>query len=587
MNTTRLILSALVLCPGSFVLAQTAPVESADDALRPIAYLNGVTQQGLSTETAELARSITALMGELQRNGFPEQSLDGLKQLVAQLGTLGGDDMAAIADRLRGLGEDPGLDAREAVTAAYVAQQAIEARLKALAKKIAVRQLREETVRRLETLIARQLATQRETKSIVNVASPGTRQQLLATDQRGIGDDLEGFFQTGETLLSNLRESSGAATAEAAGASFTERINGALLNTYSSEALDLIEHAKYADAHVRQNLLLAELNRILQGILSSQTKEERLASALMQVSALRQEQEARDKSDKETNPEEAQAAADEAKLLTAKVAAVDKEAAKAVDEAQKVLQKEADAAAEKAKNPATPEKTSPASKTAKAESEAKTPEAGETPKVAAAKDPAAKPESSKEQAAQPAAAEAGQQAAAAEPGAKPEAAEPGEAAGEQTAEAKSTGEKGEDKKGEGEKTAGQTPAPSEASTALAAAEAALRKELSTEQAKETAAKQLAAGKNQPGQPNQPGQAQPPSTSQKPGQKSNDGKSSQGGEDSGLVANQGATGTEGPAQSVGALNRAEREAMASLQNERYPAEYAPWVQQYWRNLAQEK
>ena len=46
-------------------------------------------------------------------------------------------------------------------------------------------------------------------------------------------------------------------------------------------------------------------------------------------------------------------------------------------------------------------------------------------------------------------------------------------------------------------------------------------------------------------------------------------------------------TGDPAQVVGALRREEREAFNALQNERYPAEYSAWVQQYWRNLAQDK
>src|SRR5690606_4351932 len=304
---------------------------------------------------AELARTIDALMAELQRNGFPEQSLAGLKQLVAQLGDLGGEDMAAIGERLRGLGEDPGIDARRAVTDAYIAQQAVEARLKALAKKIAVRQLREETVRRLETLIARQLSVQRETRAIGTAGVNGNRQQILIADQRGIGEDLDGFFLTGETLPATLRDSVGSnAPAAAEQPGFIDRANGQLLKPYAAEAIARLQAASYGEAYARQNALLAELNKILQGILSSQTKEERLASALQQIAALKQEQHARDQADKKPDAEEAQKAADEAKLLAAKVASIDQEAAKAVAEAQKALQEQADEAAKNAaQNPPT------------------------------------------------------------------------------------------------------------------------------------------------------------------------------------------------------------------------------------------
>jgi len=53
----------------------------------------------------------------------------------------------------------------------------------------------------------------------------------------------------------------------------------------------------------------------------------------------------------------------------------------------------------------------------------------------------------------------------------------------------------------------------------------------------------------------------------------------------IVANHGDQ-TGDPAQVVGALRHDEREAMLTLQQERYPAEYSAWVRQYWRNLAKE-
>lgn len=547
-------------------LLAALPRAHADDAaLRPIAYLSGVNQDSLAAETAELARTIDALMAELQRNGFPAQSLAELKQLVAQLGALGGEDMTAIAARLRGLGENTDLDAGDAVTAAYLAQQQIENRLKTLAQRIALRQLRQETVRRLEALIARQLAVQRETRAISAIARPGNRQQLLASDQGGVGEDLEAFFQTGETLLVALRDSTTpratAAPSEAepdATPGFAERINAPLLNTYVSEALAGIQGGRYNEAHARQNALLAELNRILQGILSSQSKEQRLSTALAQVSALREEQAAREENEKKPEPEDSekakadaekkQAAADEAKLLAAKVAAIDPEAAKALAEAQKALQEQADEAAKKqaASEAGEPEKTA---KTEPEKTAAKTsslPEPGEI-------EPGEKQSGEKEN----------QVASAEQP-------TPSEQAGE-----KQNGE---------ESDPAAKPLPSEALAALAKAEAALRKELASTQAKDSAEseKQLAKDGSQQSQAQQPKDANTPQNTQQGSELT----ASVGGEGQGLVAHRPGD-VDGPAQTVGALQREEREAMLTLQNERYPAEYSTWVQQYWRNLAQDQ
>src|SRR5690606_39923901 len=102
------------------------PICANDENLRPIAFENGVNQQSLGAETAELARTIDALIDELQRNGFPLQSLTGLSELAGQLNALGGAEMTAIAARLRQLGENAQADPRATATEAYRAQQAIE-----------------------------------------------------------------------------------------------------------------------------------------------------------------------------------------------------------------------------------------------------------------------------------------------------------------------------------------------------------------------------------------------------------------------------------------------------------------------------
>ena len=324
MKTTRLLLRTLVIGHSSLVISSGAAA-APDDALRPIAFQNGVNQQALGAETAALAREITALIEELQRNGFPIQILGALTELAAQLQSLGGTEMSGIASRLRKLGESAQADPRATATEAYVAQQAIESRLKSLARQISIQQLREEAARRLEALITRQLATQRETRAIASAKADAERQRLLVSDQSGIGEDLSTFFQTGENLLARLRESDAPATptgapaaAPAAGPTFTERINGPYLNTLCTEAVDHLKGKRYPDAYGRQEALIAELRKILQkilqNILSSLPKEQRLASALQQVSALLQQQQANEQAPTPPTPEANQQAADQAVL---------------------------------------------------------------------------------------------------------------------------------------------------------------------------------------------------------------------------------------------------------------------------------
>jgi hypothetical protein len=566
MKTTRRRL-ALVIGHSSLVISSAAILAADDASLRPIAFQNGVNQQSLGAETAELARAIDALIDELQRNGFPVQSLAGLSELAAQLNALGGTEMSAIASRLRKLGENAQADPRATATEAYLAQQAIETRLKSLARQISIQRLREEAARRLETLIARQLATQRETRAIAAAKADAERQRILESDQTGIGEDLSTFFQTGENLLARLRENPAApapAPAAPAGPTFAERINGAYLTTLSTEAVDHLKGKRYPDAYGRQEALLAELRKILQGILSSLPKEQRLANALQQVSALRQQEEARAKTDTAT-PESKQATADQAKTLADQVAALSPEAAAALKKAaEEALKKE-----ETTETPPEVAKTDP-----KSGDPSKDPGKSESDDTAKKEDP--KGEDSKAEDAE----------AMAKGEGKPEAKD----------------EKGPENKDGTPPQPGQTPA----TEALAAAEAALQKALAqTQQQNSQGQPQNQQGQQQAGTPPQPGQQQPgqqqtpqqgkSSPTSQIGQidgKAPDPNQKDGNVQSGLgdaqnqIAGRGPS-SDDPAQVVGALRREEREAFNALQGERYPAEYSAWVQQYWRNLARDQ
>ncbi len=591
MNPTRRL--ALVIGHSSLVLSSAALLAAADDALRPIAFQNGINQQSLGTETAELARAIDELIDELQRNGFPVQSLSGLSELASQLNALGGTEMTAIATRLRRLGENAKTDPRATATEAYLAQQAIETRLKSLARQISIQQLREEAARRLEALIARQIAVQRETRSIATATADAERQRLLESDQAGIGEDLGSFFQTGENLLSRLRETDSPAapsapsadTPGAAGNTFSERINGAYLNTLSTEALDHVKGKRFPEGYARQGALVVELRKILQGILSSLPKEQRLANALQEVSALRQQEEARAKTRTSTE-ESKQAAAEQAQKLADQVAALSPEAAAALKEAAKeVLLATVEPPPPSPSDPTTPpdgETTPPPAKDPNTE-----------PQQTASK---GTPEtSSGEQQAATSPASGTSRESGNEPGAEPPSKASTQTAGTQPPES-SSGEQQAGAPQPGEESKAQ----SAAAESLAAAEAALQKALAQAQSQAQAAQ----GKSQPGQPNSP-QGQQQANAQQSGlQQGEQQQQPQGLHNSQMVQDGGQSSAGGfgnaqnqitgrgpstadPAQVVGALRREEREAFTALQNERYPAEYSAWVQQYWRNLAQDQ
>ena len=584
--------AACILLAASHVRAASA------DTLRPIAFQNGVNQQALGAETAELARSINALIDELQRNGFPAQSLSGLTELAAQLNTLGGTEMAGIASRLRRLGETSQTDTRATATEAYLAQQAIETRLKTLARQISIQQLRQETARRLEALITRQLAIQGETRAIAAAKPVAERQRLLQSDQSGIGDDLATFFQTGETLLSRLRENdTRAAAAPSTGAdptvqTFAERINGPYLTTLTTEAVDQLKGKHYPEAYGRQTALIAELRKILQGILSSIPKEQRLADALQQVSALRQQEEASQQAKTPASAEANQAAADQAQTLANQVAPLSPAAAAALTQAGQALQAQA----------ATPS------------SRPTTTPAGARPPT-----PPNNRNNGQQQASNQQSGHQQNQNGQQQPG-QPQSGQPNTPQGNQPSQAQNQSGQPQNQ-------------PPSAAQSLATAENALRNALTQAQSQSPNAQNQQSGQPNTPQGNQPSQAQNQSgqpqnqngqqqaNSQQSGQQQNQNGQQQSGQpqsgqnqqtnnqsigqngvppgrQQGNPQTSGNSGTQNqiaghgdmtgdPAQVVGALRREEREAFNALQNERYPAEYSAWVQQYWRNLAQDK
>ncbi|MET0263229.1 MAG: hypothetical protein ABW223_10055 [Rariglobus sp.] len=612
---------------ASCALLAVVQTRADDAALRPVAFQNGVNQQALSTETAELARAITELIDELQRNGFPIQSLSGLTELAAQLNSLGGTEMSQIASRLRKLGESAQADPRATATEAYVAQQAIENRLKTLARQISIQQLREETARRLETLITRQLSIQRETKAIASAKPEAERQRILESDQSSIGEDLITFFQTGDNLLSRLRENNTpaatptipGAAGDASGSTFAERINGTYLTTLSNEAVEHLKNKRYPDAHGRQESLIAELRKIHQGILSSLPKEQRLANALQQVSALRQQQEANQQAQTPQTREAAQAAADQAQNIANQVAPLSPEAAAELRRAQNELrnqQPQPPDANRQANNPPRPNQPQPG------QTQPSQPQAGQQQSPdRQANNP--QPQPGQQQ--QP----DNQASNQPQPGQSPQPSQP---------------QQGQQQAGTPQQQPGQQPEGSQnqqsqsgAAAALAAAEAALRQELAQTQQQngqnqgqqqagnqqqqgqqqgqqgqqnqpgqqQAANQQNGQGQPQPGQGQQQGQQQPgqgqqqqQGQGQQTAQTGKDGQSPNANQQQGNQQGQGAGDAQNqiaghgpdsgdPAQVVGSLRRDEREAFTALQGERYPAEYSAWVQQYWRNLAQEQ
>ena len=483
----------------ALILAQTN-----DSTLRPVAFQSGIEQAALGQQADQLARDVATLMDELQRNGFPAESLTGLTSLVGQLEAVGGADMKPLADRLRRVAESSGGDLRAAVADAYRDQQSIELRLASLSRQLVVQQLRADAIRQLELLIGRQLAAQRETRTLGSTANrPADRVNLLESDQAAIGTELAGFFQTGETLLSRLQDNDPAAalngTSPVNSPNFAERVNAPYLTTLSDEALAAVKAGKFPEAFARQAALLAEFRRILDGVLASQPVTQRLASALQQLEALKQEQAAL-AADPAPNAAAQQALADEAQLLAQQVAPVSPAAAEAMTKAQAAML------------PSPP------------------PPAGTPPPPA-------------EAAAQPAAAE----------------------------------------------------------QALAQAQDALQQQLAQAQATDAAQAQATAA-NEPAQTgDSPGAAENKGQGEGPGKTPSagtmagpsDGKPSPPGQQAGGRGGSGenlglmaaAPGPDGgPAQTVGALKPGEQAALQSLQNERYPAEYSAWVQQYWRNLA---
>lgn len=574
MNTSRRLFRTVVIGYSASVISSS--VFAADDALRPIAFQNGVNQQALGTETADLAREITSLIEELQRNGFPVQSLSALTELAAQLNALGGTEMSAIAQRLRKLGENAQADPRATATEAYIAQQAIETRLKTLARQISIQQLREEAARRLESLITRQLAIQRETKAIASAKPNAERQRILESDQSGISEDLATFFQTGENLLARLRENDAPSATRApdaaasAGPTFTERVNGTYLNTLSAEAVDHLKGKRYPDAYGRQEALIAELRKILQGILSSLPKEQRLASALQQVSALLQQQQANAQAPTPPTPQTNQQAADQAQNLANQVAPLSPEAAAALQQAQQALQNppanqpqqnhQNPSAQQQAANQQQQPNTQQNNQTASTQPPATPPQSGQQPSQQS-QPPAQPPQS--------AATAALTQAQTALQNALTQAQQQSQHAGQQHA-----AQPGQQP---GQQQAGQQQQPGQ-----------------PQSGQQPPNGQQQAGAQQPGQP-QNGQNQQQGQPQQTAQTGRDGQSpnqqtgsqtSTSGDAQNQIAGHGPDSGD-PAQVVGALRREEREAFTALQGERYPAEYSAWVQQYWRNLAQDQ
>ncbi|MBC8039745.1 MAG: hypothetical protein H7Y06_04315, partial [Opitutaceae bacterium] len=274
------------------LLFVTSALAQNDDALRPAAYQGSVAQDNLVKDTQQLSTELTALVGELERNGFTGTTLEEVQALTKVLEEVGGADMVEIAAKLRAAAKGKtNQSGTAALTDAYTAQQQVETRLRTIARQLALRQMRETLISQIQKLIVRQILTQKNTAGL-NAQSPADRIKLTVSDQTAIGSDLTGIFDAGESLLAKLKEGKTptAANTDAVQPTFTDKVNGMLITSLAQEAIANLQKNNFPQATRGQQSLVAELQRILQSIISSQPKTERVAAALNAVKALQAQQ---------------------------------------------------------------------------------------------------------------------------------------------------------------------------------------------------------------------------------------------------------------------------------------------------------
>ncbi|MGF1530706.1 MAG: hypothetical protein ACFCU4_05035 [Puniceicoccaceae bacterium] len=611
---------------------------------RSEAYEISLRQEEARRDARRIGDELLFAIEEMVVNQLDPDTLSDVRFLAQRLASLGLEDMAALVDQLNAAASSPN---PEAATAAlfdvYREQLRIESDLRAIARTIAIRRLFEDLNRQVNSLLQRQLKNWRLTGELQN-ASHGSRSLLLIVgEQQSIGDDIQTFFQSGESLASRFTENLNQRAANTT-ASFTRNVNGATLKRLATEANSQLADANLAAAARTQARIVAELRRIHQIILSMQPSSQRLADALNRSAELAQAQAQLDAAAASEGLNQAQkdqqkALADEAALLASQIADLSPEANAALEQARAAMAEQAEAQA--SSDASRPQGANPPPPTPSPESapptEANQASPSETAAAASPPPPASDPQASgasePDSATPPPspASEALQTAQAALSDALEQATQAEIASAEATASALSEAAEaatraesalGQNQTGS-ETSTGNQPAASDPQTEIEAALAATEQAAGQEAAQRTDARaalseakaalekagqavrdnqtqaaqeslqearaqltaaQNAIGRSPANQASSTGELVD-SESRASADEQQGTRDSFGSSDSGLIGGSG-EGDGLVVQTELVLSDADRAAFESLRTESYPEEFAPWIYAYRKKLAED-
>lgn len=283
MKTNAIILSSLTalgLTQGS------SRLPAQENATRSAAYQGSVAQDQLRAQTRRLKADINRMLEEFSKNPAAAEEVAQARAALEKLDNLSEKEMLAVVQTMREASRAEGTgEAKTKLVAASNDQKQIQAVLRALSDKMTLAKDESSIQQRLNDLLIRQLANQRQAKNL----SDGTVRDwevktflpVTVSGQEAMKTEINLLMETLKKLATNP-----ASTGRQTFASILMAGQNAQVENLASNAAADLAAKKYADAIDKEGKVISALQIMVEALNKTKTEEERMQAAATKMKEL-------------------------------------------------------------------------------------------------------------------------------------------------------------------------------------------------------------------------------------------------------------------------------------------------------------
>jgi len=272
--------------PALLLAHQPSPAMAQENnAVKTKAYQNSVAQDQLRTQTRRLREEMSRMLEEFRNNPSATAEIAQAEAAMEKLAKLSDQEMLEVVQSLREASRSDGADAKNKLVSASADQKNIQATLRLLSDKMALFKDETSIQQRINELVLRQLANQRQTRNL----SDGTVRDwevktvfpVALSEQDAIRTEVHLFLETLKQLAENPAVNARQTFAAMLASSQSARIEP--LTDASSKELAA---KNFPEALGNEGLVVAALQGMIEILNKARSGEERLQAAAAKMKEL-------------------------------------------------------------------------------------------------------------------------------------------------------------------------------------------------------------------------------------------------------------------------------------------------------------